>query len=266
MSQKLEIFISTYKNFECCPKSDCYTIVHGNEEPITHPLKQIIEVPGEYSVIEKQKLWNEGSRLYYIYHNYDWQKNDYIGLNHYRRYFNFFDTVPNMDDIFSTYDVILPPRLGLGTTLEQQYINCHNFLDFIQIKDIIKDLFPDYIEAMNKTLKQTHFYACSMFIMKKEYFQKYCEFVFPVLLEFDKIRGFNTDEDVEKHVTQYKHLYIKQIKPMDTIGYQSRINGFLLERLTNIFVNKHFNNILEIPVIETEKKYGMNLFPYIQIK
>ena len=50
-----------------------------------------------------RKAYAEMSKLYYIYQLY---KNGtisskYIGVNHYSRYFNFTDNIPDMDSIFN---------------------------------------------------------------------------------------------------------------------------------------------------------------------
>ena len=69
--------------------------------------------------------------------------------------------------------------------------------------------------------------------MKKNDFIKYCDFVFQILFEFDRRYNFTSDEDVEN----YMRKYFKG----DTVFYQSRLQGYLSERISNVFYLKHFN-------------------------
>ena len=78
--------------------------------------------------------------------------------------------------------------------------------------------------------------------MKIEDFYKYCEFMFDVLFELDKKYNFKTDYDVL--------LYTKKIFNDTKKAFrQSRLHGFLAEKLSNIFYNKHFKRIKEIKII-----------------
>ena len=72
--------------------------------------------------------------------------------------------------------------------------------------------------------------------MKKEDFIKWGEFVFGVLLEFDKRYNLTTGNDIS-------NLIIKEGKKINktlNIAYQSRLEGFLSERIGNIFYARHF--------------------------
>ena len=74
--------------------------------------------------------------------------------------------------------------------------------------------------------------------MKRKDFLNYCEFIFDVLFEFDRRNNFTSDEDVFN--------YFKQFFPKNNtdsyriILLQSRLQGFLAERIGNIFFNKNF--------------------------
>jgi 3-dehydroquinate dehydratase len=78
--------------------------------------------------------------------------------------------------------------------------------------------------------------------MKKKDFIKWGEFAFGVLLEFDKRYNLTTDKDINK-------LIIKEAKNLNkklNIPYQSRLEGFLVERISNIFYKRHFKKVYEI--------------------
>ena len=102
--------------------------------------------------------------------------------------------------------------------------------------DIIKKIKPDYYKTAIKTSKERKIYFCNLFIMKKEDFFKYCEFLFDILFEFDKRNNFTSDNDV---INYLKSIY----NDSDKISYQTRIQGFLSERISNIFFRHNFKRI-----------------------
>ena len=53
-----------------------------------------------------------------------------------------------------------------------------------------------------------------------------------------------------------KDKYIKDFYPNNTIEYQYRIYGYLLERLVNVFILKNFKNPKFSRVLITEQKYN----------
>ena len=90
-----------------------------------------------------------------------------------------------------------------------------------------------------------------MFIMKREDFKEYIDFVFSILDEYLKIVGV----DINKRIENNKDKYIKNFYPNDSVEYQYRIGGYIAERLTNLFMMHKFKKIKTYPVIVTEDKY-----------
>ena len=180
-------------------------------------------------------------KLYYIYQLY---KNEtisskYIGQNHYRRYFNFTDNIPDLDKIFENYDVILNEELQLFQGVRKFYCDFHICKNFDELIEIIKDIKPEYYNTSIKTINDTTMFACNLFIMKKEDFFKYCEFMFDILFEFDRRHNFTTDDDLLEYT---KKIYNDTIH----IYYQSRIQAFLSERISNIFFKQYFKKIKQL--------------------
>lgn len=251
----VDIFICAHKNFDTYPNNPKYKIIHGTEK-IDVDLEQY-EESGDDTLSAKQKLYGEGSRIYWLWKHYDIK--DYIGICHYSKYFSFYDDVPNMDDEFKDCDVILPRRLYVGSVY-MNYALCHNINDLMLIGGIINKYHNEYIKDFEKVLNDKSLFCCNMFIMKKEDFNKYCEFVFDVLDKFDRAKGFKCDEDVEKHVKENSSAYLKKYEPNSTVAYQSRMDGFLLERLTNVFICHNFKRVKDYPIKTTDSKYNKNLF------
>lgn len=86
---------------------------------------------------------------------------------------------------------------------------------------------------------------------------------FGVLNEFLIRKGFTSMKDIFNYVEDNKSLYLKKSYPNNEVWYQSRIGGFLAERLLNIFVMKNFERVKSIGIVITEDKYGKNDFNHL---
>lgn len=148
---------------------------------------------------------------------------DYYGFCHYRRYFSFndvhFDTdnwmnvvrlhmnETTINELYTTenqikkrvlgYDVIMPTvvdlkALGIKSVYEQ-YKNGHylQIQDLDLILDIIKKKYPEYQEAAKKYINGDKAYFYNMFIMKKDIFFSYSQWLFDILEEFENTRDMS---------------------------------------------------------------------------
>lgn len=135
------------------------------------------------------------------------------------------DRSEDMQEYVEQYDCILPVKQDLRKLLTPQGIKKtvydhfagHDRMfmhaeDLDILMDLIKELYPEY-EADAKTyMNNSEFWGFNCFVLKKEWFQKLCEFEFGILFELEK------RIDMEKYNRQ-----------------QSRIYGFMGEILSCIF-------------------------------
>ena len=91
----------------------------------------------------------------------------------------------------------------------------------------------------------------NMFIMKRDDFKEYINFIRVVLDEYVKIVG----GDIDRRIANNKDRYLKEFRPNNSFDYQYRIGGYLAERLTNVFIMKKFKKIKAYNVKITEDKY-----------
>lgn len=236
----IKIFIMTHKDFKNRRYNNAYVIVGDDKSKIKNRYNLTVLFAERGYLYNKSRAYGEMAKLNYIYQLYKEGNisSKYIGLNHYSRYFEFTDKIPDLDKIFINNDVILPRRSILNGSIMKRYCLGHICKNFIDVMDIIKIKHPDYYKTALKVAKENKIYYFNIFIMKKEDFFKYCEFMFDILSEFDKRYNFKTDKDI----LNYTYNIFHQTK----IAYrQSRLQGFLSERLSNIFYNKHFKRIKE---------------------
>ena len=146
MENNLDIFICSHTDFKIYPKNNVYKIVHGKEH-ITVPLEQYIETETDLSSLEYSLA--EGSRMYWLYKNYKLKK--YIGICHYRKYFDFFENVPNIDELFKEHDIITTTPLTEKSLLDQ-YSEYHRKEDLIEICEIASQMYPEKSGAIKVNL------------------------------------------------------------------------------------------------------------------
>lgn len=243
-----DIFICSHMTFEPNVKSNIYKILFSKKLENKSSLKSYscenVKLP-----ISNDLFYSELYNYKYVNENINLKK--YVGFCHYRKYFKFLDNIPDMDEIFSNYDCIASKPIEWNLTVREQYMKFHNIEDLNIVENIIDEKYPQYSHFCKVFLDGKLFIPCNMFIMKKEDFKQYCDFIFNVLDEYVNIVG----TDINKRIEDNKDKYLKNFYPNNTVEYQYRIGGYLAERLTNIFIMTHFKKIKVYPVIVTENKY-----------
>ncbi len=248
-NRNLDIFICTYKEFIPSVTNDVYKVLSTIRDGVDeYKLKSYfcnkVDLPMD------EKFYSEFWHYKWVYENLPLK--DYVGFCHYRKYFSFMDNVPDIDELFKTIDVITARRLVFGTDMFGNYSACHNIEDLNICRTIISEHFQDYLSAFDNAMKSQVFIPCNMFIMKKDDFIKYCDFVFGVLNKYVEIVG----TDIKKRIEDNKDKYCEgKVYPGTEESYQYRIGGYLGERLTNVFMFKNFVNSASYEMVTTEKKY-----------
>lgn len=188
---------------------------------------------------------------------------DIVGLNHYRRYFDFtrkwpqFSAdkhfiatdnflkqdykFPNLEELLSKYDIILPVARHWRVSNTQQYGEYHIAKDWEMLRQIIKERHPEYMQAFEKTMDYNNkSVGYNMFITHWKHFGTYSEWLFDILFEVER-----------------------RVPPIND-PIQSRIYGYMSERLINVFCKHHHFKIKSIPLImpidEYDDKQNLNNF------
>lgn len=242
----LVIFMAAHKDFISPVKNKIYKIITDDENSLKNKYDlEVIYTNKNNELYQKKIAYGETSKLYYIWKNYK-SLPKYIGLNHYRTHFKFMDKVPNMDKIFAKYDVILPIHEEMKKIMKKQLPWPSCILN--EIIQIIKEIKPEYFDSTIDTMYSKKMYWKNIFIMKKEDFLQYGQFVFDVLKEFDKRHNLNTDEDVKNYILQNFPQFTKNI------DYKRRLEGFILERVSNIFYTHKFKKVYELELVGPSTK------------
>lgn len=167
--------------------------------------------------------YNELSAQYWIWKHYQEVGNpDYVGFMHYRRHFLFNEKLPltnskwlNNGNVF-IFPKVCPQYMEYlnDESIKSYFPACDCMVikpydiknikekyerirdNYITLKeqegrfydiflDVIKELHPDYLEEIEEFDNGTQMYLCNMFVMRRDLFEDYCNFLFSTLKEID---------------------------------------------------------------------------------
>ena len=253
--QDADIFIFGEEIPKVYPKSPEYKLVSLKkiEEPCE--IEKICLEGVDDHILKLEHAYSEGARIHALPKVCKLKK--YVGTAHYRRYFKFFDNLPDFDEVFKEHDAIIQ-NFDLGwPSIESNYAACHNIDDLNLCIDIIGQMYPQYVDSANYVMKNKYFIPCNIFILEKDMFFKWYAFVFNVLEEYDRRMGFKTDLDVCNHVVNNMDKYVdtKGGLPNSSTAYQTRIQAFLMERLSTIFFKQNVKNPYYEDIVLTETHF-----------
>ena len=240
-NSNVDIFINTHKDFKPKVSNPIYKVLDCRE----------IKKSGFGDIYgHDDRFYSELFMMKYVADTYPLK--DYVGFCHYRKYFAFMDNVPDIDKMFENVEAICSYPITFRNTIHGQYASYHNIEDLDLLGDIIKEKHPEYADEWDAFMNGHTMVPYNMFIMKKNDFLSYVDFQFGLIKEWLDVVG-----DVEKRLEDNKEKYCKKIAPNNSLEYQSRVGGYLMERLTTLFMHHHFKRIGFAKVIVTEKKYAI---------
>lgn len=169
---------------------------------------------------------------------------DAVGLVHYRRYFavsyvgekrSRIASGDRLAEQLKETPVILPRKRNYFIeTNWSQYVHAHHEEDLIVTRQVVMDRWPDYVAAFEASMKRTSGHRFNMFVMRRDAFDKYSEWLFDVLFA---VRD-----------------------RLDISGYSlndSRVFGFISERLIDVWIQTNSIAYAEMPVVNLEPQYWL---------
>ena len=128
-TQLVNLYISTHKDFKCeVLKDPSYKILCDEMSQLKNNYSlEVIPTYKDNEIYPKKRAYGECSKMYYIWKLYKSGNisSKYVGFVHYRRQFQFKNNIPDLDDIFSKNDVILPKRWKFTENLYKQFKRYH---------------------------------------------------------------------------------------------------------------------------------------------
>ncbi len=238
---EIQIIVAAHKRYRM-PEDPIYLPLH-----VGHAGKEDIGYVGDDTgdnISWKNSNYNELTGIYWAWKNLN---ASYIGLVHYRRYFakdkkvrssdpyNMIATGEDIERVLREYDVILPKkRFYYIETVYSHYIHSPFVIpqDLECLKQTIRELTPEYSEALECMLRRRSAHMFNMFVMKKNIFDEYCQWLFRIMDEVDKridMRGrkpiearyyiseFLMDTWIETNKIDYKEMRVCFLENKDGI-------------------------------------------------
>lgn len=187
------------------------------------------------NISEKNRTYCELTVQYWAWKN---QNAEYYGFFHYRRFLAFQLNKQSICDVYlqadaivleqngyevqafqrfiANYDIMLPCAEETEETVYQKYANAaHHYVEDLDLMmALVAQQQPVYKKAMEHYIYGHRQYYYNMYVMKQEWFDLYCEWLFPLLEQFDQ------QNDWEKYGN-------------NTIAM--RVDGYLAERLFGVW-------------------------------
>ena len=237
MKEKISIYVATHKKANM-PVNDIYVPIRVGAKLNDDDFGYVRDDTGD-NISEKNKNFCELTATYWMLKN---DNSDIVGLTHYRRYFfkkfksNKLENVLDEKDIkkiLEKKDIIVPnSTFIIKHNAERSWEKTHIKKDYDECRKIIKEKYPDYLDAFEKFSKSRYIYIRNRFIAKKEIFDEYYNWLFDILFELEKRTDLTTYDD-----------------------YNKRLFGFMSERLFNVWLIKHSElKVKKMPVYNIDRR------------
>lgn len=242
------------------------------------PLGFLRDDSGE-NISDKNSTFCELTAIYWAWKNDS--NADWIGFMHYRRFFDFNkNTVAENihgcvdcgvldDDMRAMLGLnerslreFISSRPGLKAVLPKKWnvknigfknLNDHYVLaahhfekDLLALRAVLAESYPEDVPYFDRVMQDSEGYFTNMFILRRDLFNAYCEWLFPILFKLEII--------------------------LDRTNYSAaanRVFGYLAERLFNIFVLKTIagdrNSFVEVERVFVQEPVNPVLLPPVPL-
>lgn len=219
----IKIMVAVHKLY-WMPEDKVYLPIHVGREG-----KQDIGFIGDNTgdnISVKNPHYCELTALYWAWKNL---KADYIGLVHYRRYFTRKEarsvegkraeilTQQDWERLLADKPVVVAnKRRYYIESNKSHYLHAHHAEGLTALEEIIRTDYPEYVSAMDTVMNRTWAHMFNMFVMRKDLYDAYCQWLFDILAKVeDKV-----------DITGYS-------------SYEARIYGFISELMLDIWLEKN---------------------------
>lgn len=210
----MDIKIFVFQHFPC-GLPDCFSdrsvyVPIQCGRAINEPIPNVIGDDTGDNISALNRQYNEMTAVYWIARHYEELGNpEYVGFDHYRRFLNW-------DENMLSPNTVIARKWFSWRPLRKQYANCHDIrsLDLF-LRALGGSFAGDEIEG-GAYWKSHFFYICNMFVMHRDNFKRYAEFILRCI---DVLRGMDDKMSIEPRG-----------------AYQARQPSFILERMTSFWI------------------------------
>ncbi len=231
--KNIKVIVATHKTYKM-PTDEMYLPVFVGAFG-----KESIGYQGDNTgdnISSENPFFCELTGLYWAWKNLD---ADYIGLSHYRRQFTLKPkkdkfacvlTYEQADVLLENADIIVPKKRGYYIdTLYDHYAHTLYVEPLDTAGEIISEIYPEYFPEFERLKKRTFGHMFNMFIMKKEYLNEYCSWLFSILFELKN-----------------------RVSPEQYDEFHARYPGRIAELLFDVWLNTKGYKYTETAVVHIE--------------
>ncbi len=238
----IKILVSTHKPYKMPDDRSIYLPIQVGCDEVEERLGFQCDNTGD-NISYKHRWYSDLSAMYWGWKNLDCE---YMGSCHYRRYFvskkakecsdplfKYILSREELEELLAKCPVIVAPvRNYYIETNEQQYIHAHNKRDLEVCREVIADIYPDYLAKFDEVMHRTYSHKFNTFIMDRAHVDSFCTWLFAILFEIEKRIDIDAYNDV----------------------YQGRVLGYLAERLMDVWLEQDNVEYQEVKLAMLEKQ------------
>lgn len=227
----IKIIVAAHKEYTM-PSEDIYLPVHVGSALSKADLSYQRDDDGADNISDKNPYFCELTGIYWAWKNLD---ADAVGLVHYRRLFgkkiDNLLTAPEAIKLLENSAAILPKKRNYYIeTLYSHYAHTMHVTPLNVTGEIIKEKYPEYYPEFEKLNTRTSAHMFNMFVMRRDTFDKYCEWLFDILFELEK-----------------------RVDTKDLDAFHARFYGRVSELLMDVWMNTNNVSFAEYPIVYAEK-------------
>ena len=208
----------------------------GTEKQV--PSGMLSDAEGD-NISEKNGTYCELTAMYQVWKN-RLNNSDSVGFCHYRRFFTtkshsmnvkHYLNSDSIDRVMGDKRIILPKKILYLKTVWGMIEDVPFCKEMNLMRAALSNVSPEYVYVYDAYINGNETYLWNMFVMRQEDFSNYCDWMFTVLSEVERIYHAGNTIDFK----------------------EDRLYGFLSERLLNLWVTKNIDSkeIKELRVIHT---------------
>ena len=214
------MYVITHKKVSIPQKEGYYSLLVGSAQ-FDGDIDEFdyLDDAGE-NISGKNPNYCELTGLYWIWKN---SKSKVVGISHYRRFFTrarfssdekYFLNRDDLRHLMKKYELVVPKVKRYSKKYSDAVNIAPNKADLTRMRNAIKAVSPEYMADYEWFLNQNTSYLYNMCIMRKNRFDDYCEWLFPILFYIEEHHDLSTEDD-----------------------YRKRLLGFLSERLLLVWAH-----------------------------
>ncbi len=287
-AEDVRIFVTTHKNVDLFHSNILQPVQVGARSPRRRLLWAYQDDTGN-TIADQNAMYCELTTQYWAWKNADAK---YYGFCHYRRYFDF--AAEEHEE--NAYGEVMDDAIGWGSRarykLDDDSIRAavegcdivttgikdlHDFPEhyespydhyqrapYLKIADldrviaILKEQHPDYAEDADAYLAGHLTCFCNMYIMRKELFFRYCEWMFPILEQF--VAGWDTS--LLSHETLRTPGHLSERLFNIWFNHEKRVNPALKHKQVQCVHFEHPDHAPE-PRLECADGHGKPVVPVV---